>query len=51
MDRLAHQLDNPDDEEHHETLVERTSEAIERFEVEHPRLTETLNRIMVALGV
>lgn len=49
--RVNHQIDNPQDGEHRANLAERTAEAIEHFEVDHPRLTETLNRIMVSLGI
>lgn len=31
-------------------LIEEIRGAIEQFEVEHPRITECLNRIMVALS-
>lgn len=45
-DRLAH----PDDRDRHHGLVERVREAIEEFEVEHPRATAILNDIMVTLA-
>lgn len=42
----AAQDDDGDDED----LIERLREAVERFEVEHPRATGILNNIMVTLG-
>jgi len=39
-----------DDDGSDEDLIERLREAVERFEVEHPRATGILNNIMVTLG-
>ncbi len=47
---LEIQIENPDDSEQTETLVNKIPKLIEHFEVEHPRITETLNRIMVTLS-
>ena len=41
---------NPDDAEHHASVIARLEDAISRFEVEHPRATGILNHIMVTLG-
>lgn len=45
---LERQLDSEDSE--HEPLIEGLRGHIERWEVEHPRLTAVLNRIMVSLS-
>ncbi len=37
-------------EEEHHGLLDDIRSAIDHFEVEHPRITEALNRIMVALS-
>lgn len=42
-------LDDEDDDDE-ESFVERTQEAIARFEVEHPTLTAVLNRIADTLA-
>ena len=42
---------NPHDHDHRSGLLNNMLAALEHFEVEHPRLTDTLNRIMVSLGV
>ena len=39
-----------DDDGSDEDLIERLREAVERFEVEHPRATGILNNLMVTLG-
>ncbi len=45
---LERQIEADDDED--EALLESLSGYIEQFEVEHPRLTGALNRILVALS-
>ncbi len=47
---LERQLDDDEDYDEPEQLIERARDHIERFEVEHPRLTGMLNRVMVALS-
>ena len=47
---LDRQLENPDDVGHKEALREKIPDLVEQFEVEHPRTTEILNRIMMALS-
>ena len=51
IEQIEHQIANPDDSAHREGLAEKMQGAVEHFETEHPTLTDTLNRIMVALGV
>ena len=46
---LERQLDS-EDSEHEPQLIEGLRSSIEHFEVEHPRLTAVLNRIMVSLS-
>jgi len=46
---LERQLASPVDEGD-EDLGERVRDAVERFEAEHPRVTEALNQISVILG-
>ena len=47
---LERQLDDAGDAERHSQLVENLRQHIEQFEVEHPRLTGVLNRVLVALS-
>ena len=47
---LEHQLENPDDKAHRDTLIERLHDFIEQFEVKHPRVTGIANDIMVTLS-
>ena len=47
---LEQQLDDPENEDRHGNLVENLGEAVGHFEVEHPRLTAALNRVMVTLS-
>ena len=51
IDQIEHQIANPDDHAHREGLVDKMRGAVEHFEADHPALTDTLNRIMVALGI
>lgn len=46
---LERQVEGAGDSEH-EGLIENVRDYIEQFEVEHPRLTGMLNRVMVALS-
>ena len=47
---IEHGAANPEDREHHESVMARTREAVGQFEVEHPTATGILNHIMVVLG-
>ncbi len=47
---LEKQLQDPEDADHHASLLESLKESIEHLELEHPRATSILNRIMVTLG-
>ena len=47
---LERQLDEDEDYDEPEHLIESARDYIEQFEVEHPRLTGMLNRVMVALS-
>ncbi|MBF0279454.1 MAG: DUF4404 family protein [SAR324 cluster bacterium] len=47
---LEHKLENPDDAEHHESLMDMLGQSIEQFEVQHPAATGVLNHIMTMLG-
>ncbi len=47
---IEKKLANPDDTDHHNTLVSEIRESINHFEAEHPRATGILNDIMVALS-
>jgi predicted transcriptional regulator len=50
IDDLEHQLENPEDSAHKSNVIEGMRKATEQFEVEHPRVTNILNHIMVTLG-
>lgn len=47
---IERQIENPEDTDHTESLLEKIPKLIDQFEVEHPRLTGTMNRIMMALS-
>ena len=47
---LERQLENTGTDEHSSQLLDSIRLHIEQFEVEHPRLTGVLNRVMVALS-
>lgn len=47
---IERRIDASDDSMAHEDLMESLREAVERFEVEHPRTTGIINNIMVMLG-
>lgn len=48
--RLEHRLANPHEDNEDEELMNTVRDALTRYEVEHPRLTEILNRVMLTLG-
>ncbi len=53
MQRLVADLERKlesEDSEHEPHLIEGLRQNIENFEVEHPRLTAVLNRVMVSLS-
>ncbi len=43
-------LDDPDDAEHKTSLLDDLSGSVTHFEAEHPRLTLTLNQLMMQLS-
>ncbi len=47
---LERKLDSEEEADDEPQLIESLRENVERFEVEHPRLTAVLNRIMVHLS-
>lgn len=47
---LEHRLANPREDNEDEELLNTLSDALTRYEAEHPRVTGILNRIMVSLG-
>ncbi len=47
---LERKLESSEDFEHEPQLIEGIRRNIERFEVEHPRLTGVLNQMMVELS-
>ena len=47
---LEHRLANPREDNEDEALQDTLSGALTRFEAEHPRITDLLNRIMVSLS-
>jgi len=50
IDDLQHQMDHPDDRDHLKKLNAKVPDIIAKFELEHPKLAETLNEIMVILS-
>jgi len=44
------QLENPEDMEQKDSLLEKIPKLIDQFEVEHPRITGIMNRIMMTLS-
>ena len=50
ISEIEQQLENPEDAERSDSLLEDIHKHIELFEVEHPRITGILNRIMMALS-
>ncbi len=47
---LERKLEDPDDEEHHASLLGNVKDSIGQLELEHPRATTILNQIMTSLG-
>ena len=47
---LRHRLEHPREDNEDQELLERLTDALTRYEVEHPRITDVLNRITLALG-
>lgn len=50
VDDIERELDALEDGGDHESLLERLRHQVEAFEVEHPRVTNILNDIMVTLA-
>lgn len=50
VSEIEQQLENPTSTEPAGSLLDDISKQIELFEVEHPRITGILNRIMIALS-
>ncbi|MCP5153428.1 MAG: DUF4404 family protein [Ectothiorhodospiraceae bacterium] len=50
VEDIERRIAEPDDVEHHENLIDGLREAIDQFEVEHPRATGLLNHVMVTLA-
>ena len=47
---IERQLEHPEDTEHKDSLLEKIPKLIDQFEVEHPRITGIMNRIMMTLS-
>jgi len=47
---LEHQMEHPEDNEKLEELNQKVPGLITKFEMEHPKLAETLNELMVILS-
>lgn len=47
---IERQLENPEDTEQKDSLLEKIPKLIDQFEVEHPRITGIMNRIMMTLS-
>lgn len=47
---LEYQLENPRDTAHRERMLQDLPQAVERFEIEHPRVTGVLRSIVVTLN-
>ena len=50
ISELETKLENPDDEDHHRSLLLNIRASIGHFETEYPRATAILNDIMVTLS-
>lgn len=48
---LEHRLANPREDNEDEELLRTLSDALTRYEAEHPRITGVLTRILSALGI
>ncbi|MGE0483161.1 MAG: DUF4404 family protein [Gammaproteobacteria bacterium] len=49
-DEMEHELEALETPEDHASLVDKVQQQVEAFEVEHPRVTNILNDIMVTLS-
>ena len=47
---LELKLDQPNDAEHHATLLKNLKDAVEHFKADHPRATGVLNHITATLS-
>lgn len=47
---LERKAQEPEDHEHHGTVIERLGDSIDHLRLEHPKATELLNRIMISLS-
>lgn len=47
---IEQKISTPDDQTHHNNLMNSIKDAITQFETEHPRATAILNDIMVSLS-
>ena len=47
---IERRLDEPDNAEHHASLIDQLKDSIDEFKLEHPQATSILNRIMVSLA-
>lgn len=50
IDEIEQQLAHPENEDQKDSLIEKLQHSIEQFEVEHPRITGIMNRIMMTLS-
>ena len=50
MTNVEQHLNNPDDAEHRTSVLDDLSGSVTHFEAEHPRLTLTLNQLMMQLS-
>ncbi len=50
IDDIAKEIEALDESEEHDSLLEQLRHQVESFEVEHPRVTNILNDIMVTLS-
>jgi hypothetical protein len=48
--QISHRLSDPREDNQDEQLIASVTEAIERFEIEHPRVTGVLNDVLVVLS-
>lgn len=47
---LEAQVENPEDQTHKQSILQKIPHMVEQFEAEHPSITTTLNRIMMILS-
>ncbi len=50
VDDIEARLETLEEDDEHDSLLERVRHQVEAFEVEHPRVTNILNDIMVTLS-